>query len=411
MRRFFFEFREGLLIALRAVSVHKLRATLTTLGIIIGITSVTAMVSVINGIEQKFEEDMADLGVDVLYIEKWPWFSGPGFKWWEYVNRPRITPELAEVIEKQSRFAVAVAPVVSTNRPVRSKGKTITDVQIEASTPNFERIQTISLAEGRFYNDFDHSTANNVAVVGWAVADMLFPAQNPLGKMIRIGSHPFQIVGVLEQKGSDQGGNSEDNQVKIPFNTFKQIFGMSQRSASIRVKVSSAELLEAAQDELTGILRAARGLDAREKDDFEINQQQTLREQLAPVKLAIYGVGIFLTALSLLVGGIGVMNIMFVSVKERTREIGIRKAVGARRRTILTQFLVEAIIICMIGGAIAVTLSLGLTSLIRMAMPAYLPFSTILLAFGICALIGVLFGLAPAWTAARSEPIESLRYE
>jgi putative ABC transport system permease protein len=411
VRNLLFEIFEGLMIALRAIRAHKLRAILTTLGIIIGITSVTSMVTVINGIEQDFERSMSELGADVLYVEKWPWMTGPGFKWWNYINRPRITEDLVSVIEARSRYAVAVAPVVSTGRPVKASGETVTGVRVEGSTPTYELIHAVRLNEGRFYTDMDQRSARNVAVIGASLAEMLFPVQNPLGKMIRVGGQPFQVIGVLEKRGSGGESSSDDNQIKIPFSTFKRHFGVTYRDISVRVKVGSPDLLDSAQDELTGILRAARRLDALQEDNFVINQQQNLRQQLAPVKFAIYGIGIFLTALSLLVGGIGVMNIMFVSVKERTREIGIRKAVGAKRRNILTQFLIEAVIISVIGGAIAVGLALGLTGLIRTVMPAYLPFSTILLAFGICVGIGVIFGLAPAWTAARAEPIDALRYE
>lgn len=403
---------EDILIALRAIRVHKLRAVLTTLGIIIGITSVTAMVTIINGIEQQFEQEMSELGSDVLYVEKWPWMSGPGTKWWVYRNRPRITEDLVEVIEKRSRYATVVAPVVTTSRPVRGEGETATNIHIEGATPDYEQIHSVKIHQGRFYNDLEQRTSRNVAVIGFNLAQTLFPVQNAIGKTIRIGGYPFRVIGVLEKKGTGQGDDYWwDSHVKIPFNTFKSFYGTSNREVSIRVKVASADLLPAAQDELTGILRAARKVDAREDDNFEINTEKALQDQLAPVKTAIYGIGIFLTALSLLVGGIGVMNIMFVSVKERTREIGIRKAIGARRKSILTQFLVEAVVLCLVGGAVAITISMMLTGLIRMVMPAYLPFSTILMAFGICVFIGVIFGLAPAWTAARSEPIDALRYE
>jgi putative ABC transport system permease protein len=230
--------------------------------------------------------------------------------------------------------------------------------------------------------------------------------------MVRISGHRFQVIGVLTKKGSGaEGGSSEDNQIKIPFEAFQNAFGTRWRDVSINVKTVGVDQLEAAKDEITGIMRVARGLDAKEDNDFEINDQQSLREQLAPIKLAIYGIGIFLTSLSLLVGGIGVMNIMFVSVKERTREIGIRKAVGAKRRAILTQFLIESVFVCLIGGIIGVLISLGITGLIRMLLPAVLPFSTVLLAFLICLMVGVVFGLAPAWTAAKAEPIDALRYE
>jgi putative ABC transport system permease protein len=403
---------EGLLIALRAIRVNKMRAVLTTLGIIIGIVSVTAMATVINGIEQDFEQDMAELGADVIYVEKWPWVGGPGMKWWEYINRPEIEPELADVVVERSRFATAAVPVVDTNRPVKFEGKTISGIEVKGVTAEYPRVHVVNLERGYFFSELDNRSARSVAVIGAGIAEELFPVRDPLGKPIRVAGHRFQVIGVMEREGSGADDpQSADQQVFIPFEAFQRLFGTARRSVSVQIKVTSPEVMPIAKDELTGILRVARGLGALEDNDFEINEQQSLREQLAPVKLAIYLIGIFLTALALVVGGIGVMNIMFVSVRERTREIGIRKAVGAKRRTILLQFLIEAIIICLIGGIIGVLLSLPVAALIRMVLPAYVDVGTIALAFGICILVGVFFGLVPAWRAANSEPIEALRYE
>lgn len=408
--RYLFELWEGLLIALRAIGSHKLRAVLTTLGIIIGITSVTLMATVIGGIEKQFDEDMAELGTDVLYIEKWPWVTGPGFKWWNYINRPNIEARLADVINERSAYAVAAVPVVSTSRTVRYDGVTISGVSVEGSTWAYPLVRTVNLERGRFYTDLEVRSARAVAVIGAGLAEQLFPLSEPLGKEIRVAGHQFQVIGVMARKGSSAEGMSEDNQIKIPFTTFSNLFGTRWRSVSVQVRVEPG-MLERAQDEITGIVRVARQLDALEENDFEINQQASLREQLAPIKLAIYSIGIGLTALALLVGGIGVMNIMFVSVKERTREIGIRKAVGAKRRTILIQFLIEAIIVCLLGGLIGIGISLALTGAVSLVLPAYLPVQTILVAFVICITIGILFGLAPAWAAAKAEPIQALRYE
>ncbi|NBC17092.1 MAG: FtsX-like permease family protein [Bacteroidetes bacterium] len=389
-----------------------MRAVLTTLGIIIGIVSVTAMATVINGIEQDFEQDMAELGADVIYVEKWPWVGGPGMKWWEYINRPEIEPELADVVVERSRFATAAVPVVDTNRPVKFEGKTISGIEVKGVTAEYPRVHVVNLERGYFFSELDNRSARSVAVIGAGIAEELFPVRDPLGKPIRVAGHRFQVIGVMEREGSGADDpQSADQQVFIPFEAFQRLFGTARRSVSVQIKVTSPEVMPIAKDELTGILRVARGLGALEDNDFEINEQQSLREQLAPVKLAIYLIGIFLTALALVVGGIGVMNIMFVSVRERTREIGIRKAVGAKRRTILLQFLIEAIIICLIGGIIGVLLSLPVAALIRMVLPAYVDVGTIALAFGICILVGVFFGLVPAWRAANSEPIEALRYE
>ncbi len=412
MFRFSFEIWEGLLTALRAINSNKLRSVLTTIGIIIGITSVTAMATVIGGIERQFEESLSELGTDVLYIEKWPWNRGPGFKWWNYINRPDIKADLVEVIEERSRYATAVVPVVNTNRAVQYKDRTLSGITVQGASASYQDVFAVELSIGRYYNDIEDRMGRPVCIVGAGIAEELFPIEDPVGKFIRVSGRRFQVIGVLEKKGSNaEGQDSGDLQVHIPFRAFKNNFGTQRRSISVRVKVGDPEYLDAAKDELTGILRAARNLEATEDDDFEINEQKTLREQLAPVKLTIYFIGIFLTALSLLVGGIGVMNIMFVSVKERTKEIGIRKAVGARRRTILIQFLIEAVTICLVGGLIGVLIAVALIGAISLILPAALPVSTVLIAFLICVFIGVIFGLAPAWTAARAEPIEALRYE
>ncbi len=410
MRTFFFELWEGLLIALRAIRVNKMRSVLTTLGIIIGIVTVTAMFTVINGLERGFERSMAMLGTNVLYVDKMPWFINTPREWMAYRNRPDIKEELVEKIREQARYVEAVAPVTQTGRPAQYAGRTVAPVFIQGSTPDLTRVEDIDLTEGRWYNEFENHTARQVCIVGAEVAEKLFPSENALGKKIRVGGHRFEVIGVLAKQGKFLGLFSFDQQIQMPFNTFLKLFGR-RRSISIEVKVPSAELMERAEDELIGIVRAARGVDALEDDNFSINRQEAFRQAIGGVKVTIYAIGIFLTALSLLVGGIGVMNIMFVSVKERTREIGIRKAVGARRRAILMQFLVEAIIVCVIAGVIGIVISAGVSVLINQFFTAYLSLGTVILAFSICVGVGIVFGLVPAWNAARSKPIEALGYE
>jgi len=409
---FLFEVWEGFLIALRALRVNKMRSILTTLGIIIGIVSVTGMATVVNGIERGFEQDMSELGTDVLYIEKWPWVGGPGFKWWEYINRPNITADLAEAVEARSQYALAATPVAQTGRTVSYGSKSLSGARISGTAANYPEVHNVDLESGYFFNEFDNRSGRDVCVIGAQVAEELFPVEEPLGKSIRISGHRYQVIGVRVRKGSGADSQmSEDFAITIPFNAFKRQFGVSRRDISLQVKIANAALIEEARDELTGILRVARKLDARADNDFEINEQQSLREQIAPIKAAIYSIGLGLTALALLVGGIGVMNIMFVSVKERTREIGIRKAVGAPRRAILVQFLIEAVLVCLLGGLIGIGISIPVSLLIKMILPAYLGPGIVAIAFGICMAIGMVFGLAPAWTAAKAEPIDALRYE
>lgn len=412
MRRFLFETWEGLLIALRAIRTQKLRSILTTLGIIIGILAVTLMATVVNGIENDFENEISEIGVDVLYVEKWPWVSGPGFKWWEYINRPRITADLADVINQKARMVTAAVPTTRTSRTVVFAGQTLSSIPIQGVGASYPEVQPVDIEYGYFFTEFDARSARQVAVIGNEVAKNLFPVQDPLGKVISVGGHRVQVIGVMERKGSSADSpGSFDNDVIMPFSAFQKLFGTRWRDVSIQVKAAPDVAVADVKDEITGVLRVARKLDARAENDFEINEQETLRAQVEPIKTTIYAIGIGLTALALLVGGIGVMNIMFVSVKERTREIGIRKAVGARRSTILMQFLIEAIIVCLVGGLIGILLSLGFVALIQMVLPATLDFDIVLIAFGICMAIGTLFGIAPAWTGANAEPIEALRYE
>ncbi len=409
MRRILLEFYEGFRIALVAIGIHKLRSVLTTLGIIIGIVSVTAMFTTINGIERGFERSIEMLGTNVLYVQKWPWVSGSD--WWKYINRPNITQDLAEEIRKRSRYAEAVAAIAQTSRTVRYRDRTLSGVFVQGAEPDIVRVENISLTAGRYFTEQEYLGARQVCIIGADVAEGLFPVENPLGKIIRVGGHKCEVIGVLERQGKFLGLFSFDTQVHMPLTTFKKLFGLRNRSLTIEVRVPSAELMDAAEDELEGILRIARGLDPMEENNFAINRQEVFRRQFDQIKMVIYTVGILLTGLSLLVGGIGVMNIMFVSVKERTREIGIRKAVGAPRRAILIQFLIEAVMICSIGGLIGILLSYGVTEIINRFFTAYLSVGTVLLAFTITVLVGIVFGFIPAWQASRANPIDALRYE
>ena len=403
------ELWEGLRIALRAVWANKLRAMLTTLGIIIGITTVTTMFTVINGIERGFDRSMAMLGTNVLNVEQTP--DNFSNDWWKYRNRPPIREDIATYIEERNpRYISAVAPVAYLGRAVQYKDRNLPSVFIRASTPAFAEIQNFELTAGRFFGETDQRRARPVAVIGKTVADELFPVENPLGKRIRVGGRRLEVIGVLAEQGKFLGLFSFDEQILIPLSTYKRLFS-EDPYLEIQAKVPSAELMDEAQDELTGLVRAARRLDPMEEDNFAIQRNDAFAQQTAGVKGAIYGVGLFLTALSLLVGGIGVMNIMFVSVKERTREIGIRKAIGAPRRAILLQFLIEAVTVCSLGGIVGVALAFGFATLINQVFTAYLSVGTVMLAFGICVGVGVVFGFVPAWTAARAQPIEALRYE
>lgn len=392
--------------ALVTIWANKLRALLTTLGIIIGIVSVTAMFTTINGIERGFDRSMAMLGTNVINVVRIPDFTN---EWWRYRNRPRITEDIAEAISERAEHIEAVAPVAFSMRSVHYQDQRLDQVFLRASTPALAEVSSLDLDQGRFFTSQENQAARNVCVIGIDVAELLFPVGSPIGKNIRVGGHRFTVVGVLVKQGKFLGLFSFDEQVILPLQAYKKLFG-SRPYLEIQAKAVSAEAMERAEDEMLGIVRLARRLGPMEEENFALERQDAFETQISGVKGAIYGVGLFLTGLSLLVGGIGVMNIMFVSVKERTREIGIRKALGATRRAILAQFLVEAVVVCMIGGLIGIGLSFLVTALINQVFTAVLSPATVMIAFAICVGVGVTFGFIPAWSAARLHPIEALRY-
>lgn len=406
--RFLIEIWESFNIALRSLNANRLRSSLTMLGIIIGIVTVTAMITVINGLESAMDRSLALLGTNALYIEKADWFTEPRKRSRQW-SRPDLRADMAEHIRDRSQYAVAVAPLAQTGRPIRYRDRTLYGVFIQGSTPEIASVDDVELTQGRWYNELDNLVGRNVVVIGHAVNESLFPSERPVGKTIRIGGKPFEVIGVLKEQGKFFGLFSFDEQAQIPLKTFERHFGR-YRSVTIKVNAESAATLPLLEEELTGIVRGIRGLDAMEENNFAINKTEAFRDALAGVKAVVYAIGIFLTGLALVVGGIGVMNIMFVAVKERTREIGVRKAVGASRRAVLSQFLIEAVLVCVAAGAIGVLLSMGITVIVNQFVPASFAAGTVFLAFGICMCVGMIFGLVPAWNAARMNPIDALHH-
>ncbi len=378
------------------------------LGIVIGIVTVTAMITVINGLENVMDSSLALLGSNAVYVQKTDWFTEPRERERQW-SRPDLREDLADYIRERSRYAVAIAPLVQTSRSIRYRDRSLSGVFLQGSTPELISVDDTELSEGRWYNDIDNLVARNVVVIGKTVSESLFPSERAVGKEVRIGGQRFEVIGVLKEQGQFFGFISFDEQAQIPLKTLERHFGR-YRSMTVKVNAESSETVPLLVEELQGIVRSARGLDVFEEDNFSINKTEAFREQLSNIKAIAYTIGIFLTGLALVVGGIGVMNIMFVTVKERTREIGVRKAVGASRRAVLSQFLIEAVLVCIAAGAVGILLSLGVTAIVNQYVPASFATGTVFLAFGICVGVGVIFGVVPAWNASRLNPIDALRY-
>jgi putative ABC transport system permease protein len=411
------ELVEGFRIAAQQIAANRTRSILTTLGVVIGIVAVTLMGTAIRGIDAGFDRSMSGFGDDVLYVEQFPWTTGDDY--WEFRNRPDIklsfVDRLNQMIEENpnSLLELAVAAPASIQTVTYGK-REISNVYTTGTTYQYAYLSGTDCDKGRFINEAESRGGRSVCVVGRDVADGLFGAEDPMDKMVRVRDQQYQVIGVFAKQGSFLGIFSWDAQVVIPLGSYIKYFKSNQENASIRVKVKDKTRIAEAKDELRGDFRRIRGLLPEQGDNFAINEQKLLRASIEPVKTGLAIAGLFITGLALFVGAIGIMNITFVSVKERTREIGTRKALGARRRTILIQFLIEAVSICLIGGAVGLVLAFGLFLLVGVAFPNFpIQFSPILVvtAFFISVATGIISGFVPAWQASRLNPVEALRYE
>ena len=401
-------FFENFSMALSSVLSNKTRSLLTALGIIIGVFSVTLMGTLISGLDRSFEGSMSMLGRDILYISRFEWFGDQ--EWWEVRNRPRMRIEYVNKIKNKSRYALAVAPVMQRGAELSIKEN---NIRTEIFGTNIDYIKTISadIKEGRFFSNSDDRKGRRVAVVGHGIKDAFFEEKNPIGEDIKIDGEKFRIIGVLEKQGKFLGLFSVDNQAIIPQGAYMRLF--SRRGwTRLSVKVPEQKIVEA-KDEIYSIMRQIRGLKPNQEDDFAINQTKAFEKQYNSMKIAIAGTGFFITMLSLVVGGIGIMNIMFVSVKERTREIGVRKAIGATKQDILTQFLMEAVFLSEFGGIVGIIMGVAGGNMVAVIfnIPAVIPIDWAVIGLVVCSVIGIGFGIYPAWRAAQLDPIESLRFE
>ena len=406
----FAEIREGFGISWNAIRANKMRSVLTTLGIVIGIVTVTLMGTAIEGLNSSFLKSISALGADVFYVQRSSWMHSSETDWLKEQKRRRITIADAEALAGQLTLAGAVAPTVDNGGTLKYKTRSASSVWILGTTEEYLFTSGVGVAQGRFMSSGDAAGGRPVCVIGTEVATNLFRNESPIGARIKIEDQSFEVIGVLEKQGSFLGMFSLDNRVVIPLKQFTTTI-WSNPDIGIEVKARALVQLDEAREELRQVMRRVRRIAPNEPDDFSINQQDQFVQMFNRVAGTIAIIGLFITGLSLFVGGIGIMNIMFVSVAERTREIGIRKAIGAKRRTILLQFLTEAACICMLGGLIGLGIAWPLTLIIQRFLPATMSLTVVGIALLVSLVTGVVSGFLPAWRAARMNPVDALRSE
>jgi putative ABC transport system permease protein len=403
------QIKESIFISLSAIKANKMRSVLATLGIIIGIVAVTILQTAIEGINRAFEKSIAAVGADVLYVQKFEWF---GKEDWEvYRNRRDLNMQHFRYVVENVQSAESISPTVGKGSSVTYQDYTIEQIFIIGTTDEYQRTSGLNIDEGRFFTRRESEGGWSVCILGNDVREAFFPNVNPIGKTVQIEGHNFKVIGVYEKMGSMLGLFSMDNRIIIPINKFFKMFG-TRRSLTINIKAPGVDALEDTKEEVISVMRRARRIPVGGRDDFGVNQQEAFRETYESLTGLIKTIGTAITLLALVVGSIGIANIMFVSVKERTREIGIRKAIGAPRKIIMLQFLTEAVSICLIGGLIGLIIAFPVSLLIdALLLPTAMPPWVVALALFISAAAGVVAGFFPAWQASKLDPVEALRYE
>jgi len=406
--------RESFAFAMRAIVANKVRTLLSLLGITIGIFSVISVLTVFDSIEMKLRKNIEELGSNVLFIQKWPWAMGDAnYAWWEYMKRPETRLQEMEEIQKRSNLTDAVAYYVATERNVKQNGVTFEGAAIIGASHDYEKVETINLGLGRYFSLSESQSGSPVAIVGDKVIKELLGDGDPLGKELNVFGRKVQIIGVFKKEGDNAFGGSNDNWVMLPVNFARNFIDLNTDNigSSIMVKGKKNITNEALRDEMTGIMRSVRKIKPTAKDNFAINETSIITQGFDQIFGVVAIVGWIIGGFSLLVGGFGIANIMFVSVKERTAQIGIQKSLGARNAFILQQFLFEAVFLSMLGGIFGLLIIyLGTVLVTKFAgMELVLSFKNIFIGMSVSAFIGLVSGLFPAWSASRLDPVEAMR--
>ncbi|OKS85513.1 ABC transporter permease [Mucilaginibacter polytrichastri] len=406
--------RESFLFAFDALRQNKLRTLLSLLGVTIGIFTIIAVFSAVDTLRNNLQQSVNKLGSNSIYIQKWPWIGGEDFPWWKYLQRP--VPNLRDFAELQrrSQTAYGISYEVSVDgRTVKYGSNTIQGVSISAASQDHDKTWNFDFAGGRYFTDMESKTGAPVALIGADVADNLFPGGNGLGKKIKIMGRFVTVIGVFSKEGDDILGISDDKVILVPLNFARNVIDIQNDKYNPQIVVKGKEGLTdvEVESELKGLMRSIHRLQPQQEDNFSLNKTTILSNQLDTLFAVVNIAGIIIGSFSILVGGFGIANIMFVSVKERTPIIGIQKSLGAKNYFILLQFLIEAIVLCLLGGIIG----LGLVYLGTLAIKAIigmkivLDMKNIIVGIGTSVAIGIISGIVPAYFASRLDPVEAIR--
>lgn len=404
--------REAFWIALEALRAHKLRSFLTLLGVVIATTTLIVVMSIVNGMNLYIADHIANLGANVFILHQWQWAQG--YEAWLKArrrNKPMLIEEyefLRDNLTGYKRLG-ASAQTQSSETQARYQGHTVYDVEISGVTPSMIDIGQQKVDTGRYITEADYQHESMVCFVGRDLVDAFFPNVDPLAKEVLVNGIPFRVIGVAQKIGSTFG-ESQDNLVQIPLTTYRKFFA-PRPSLAISVQAWDAQQMLVLEDEARSLLRARRHVPYREDDTFGVNASQTIMDTWNQIMGSIFAVTIGIVAVFMVVGGIVIMNIMLASVTERTHEIGIRKSLGARRRDILMQFVIESIVMACAGGGIGVLLALVVSAIVDHFWTSTVPLSAVLVGLGLSTAVGLFFGIYPASKAAKLDPIEALRTE
>jgi putative ABC transport system permease protein len=412
-RQFFF--REPALIALENLWAHKLRSFLTLLGVIIAVTALIGVVSAVDGLNSYVAERVGNFGTNVFYVTRYPIITNAKALLAARRHNRKMIMEDYEYLREHMTLAEQAGAQDWRNKDVRAGNESLDGVTIRGATPNIIDIATNKVGTGRFFTESEHDRRALVAFVGADVAERLYPQIDPLGKSVGIEGIPFEIVGVAERVGT-VFGQSQDNFIYVPLTTLHKIWGEGPPDGEgvwIALKCNSPGRMEQAKDQARALMRARRHQDYREEDAFGIIASESVTNLWNQIFGGLANASIGVVSVFLVIGGVVIMNIMLASVTERTHEIGIRKSLGARRRDILLQFLVESSVMAAVGGLLGVVLALGVTQLVAFttSMPMRTPLHAVVLAVGVSTVVGLFFGLWPAVRAARLDPVVALRAE